>query len=422
MISENKRNKIDTLFLILFSIYPIAILVGNFSINSFIFITGALFIFKSIVDKNNFEIDKKIFFLLIFFFISLCINLIFTNNIYLSYQRVLKFFFVIFFILSFNFVIKYYRQKLKNIFSIWNIIFVLVIFDLCIEFIFGKNLLGQSSMLSGRLGSFTGEESIIGGYFLGFSLIFLSYIYEKKNNIVLNLLIAISLIIICFFIGERANFIKTFLAITLYIFLVYKINLKFKFLLLSLVLFFSYLLFLFISSAEFSKNSVASEYKMRYFLQIQKIINQKETQKFLENSQYGAHRNVAKEIFLDNPIFGVGIKNFRVESANKKYDNLSHKKNHLRVANHPHELYYEFLSETGIFGLICFLIFIITSIILSFKNYFREKNIYQLSGLIFVSVSILPIIPSGAFLSTMVSSIFWINYAIMIGYNKVNKN
>ena len=274
MISENKRNKIDTLLLILFSIYPIAILVGNFSINSFIFITGALFIFKSIVDKNNFEIDKKIFFLLIFFFISLCINLIFTNNIYLSYQRVLKFFFVIFFILSFNFVIKYYRQKLKNIFSIWNIIFVLVIFDLCIEFIFGKNLLGQSSMLSGRLGSFTGEESIIGGYFLGFSLIFLSYIYEKKNNIVLNLLIAISLIIICFFIGERANFIKTFLAITLYIFLVYKINLKFKFLLFSLVLFFSYLLFLFISSAEFSKNSVASEYKMRYFLQIQKIINQ----------------------------------------------------------------------------------------------------------------------------------------------------
>ena len=41
--------------------------------------------------------------------------------------------------------------------------------------------------------------------------------------------------------------------------------------------------------------------------------------KYLDNSQYGAHRNTAKAIFLDNPLFGVGIKNFRVESYDKKY-------------------------------------------------------------------------------------------------------
>ena len=76
----------------------------------------------------------------------------------------------------------------------------------------------------------------------------------------------------------------------------------------------------------------------------------------MDNSTYGSHRNVAKEIFLDNKLFGVGIKNFRIESANEKYDNLEHKYNHKRVSNHPHELYYEFLSETGIFGLICFFV------------------------------------------------------------------
>ena len=158
-------------------------------------------------------------------------------------------------------------------------------------------------------------------------------------------------------------------------------------------------------------------------IDIKLIFNQNGIKNYLENSTYGSHRNVAKEIFLDNPVFGVGIKNFRIESANKKYDNLEHKYNHKRVSNHPHELYYEFLSETGIFGSICFLIFITTSIFLSFKNYLKRKNIYQLSGLIFVFVSILPLIPAGAFLSTAVSSIFWINYAIMIGYNnaKVTK-
>ena len=51
-------------------------------------------------------------------------------------------------------------------------------------------------------------------------------------------------------------------------------------------------------------------------------------------------------------------------------------------SNHPHELYYEFLSETGIFGFSCFLIFILSSIVLSIKNYFKKRNIYQLSGII----------------------------------------
>ena len=161
-------------------------------------------------------------------------------------------------------------------------------------------------------------------------------------------------------------------------------------------------------------------YKARYFHQLKLIFTPNGLTKYLGNSKYGAHRNVAKEIFLDNPIFGVGIKNFRIESKNEKYNDLDHKLNHLRVSNHPHELYYEFLSETGIFGLSCFLIFIFSSIILSLKNYLQKKNIYQLSGLIIVIISILPVIPTGSFLATYTSSIFWINYAIMMGYN--NKN
>ena len=404
-----KNINLDKFLLIIFSFYPLAILIGNFSINLFILITGSLFFYKFIEKKGSLNIDKKYFFLLIFFFISLCINLIFTNNFYLSYQRVIKFFFVIFFILSFIFLIKNYFQNLENIFKIWSIIFLIVIIDLLIEFSFGKNLLGQNSIMPGRLASFTGEESVIGNFFLGFSLLFLSYIYTKKKDIKLNLLIAIALIIISFLIGERANFVKTFIAIIIYIFLVYRVSLKIKI--------FSFILIICLIYPTFL--SLNNDYKHRYFNNIKLIISENGLKKYLDNSTYGSHRNVAKEIFLDNPLFGVGIKNFRIESANKKYDNLEHKYNYKRVSNHPHELYYEFLSETGIFGLICFLIFIITSISLSFKNYLQQRNIYQLSSLIFIFVSILPIIPSGAFLSTMVSSTFWINYAIMIGYNNV---
>ena len=111
-------------------------------------------------------------------------------------------------------------------------------------------------------------------------------------------------------------------------------------------------------------------------------------------------------------------------SSNKGEFNLENKKIVLNdnVSLIDKKMDYEFLSETGIFGLFCFLIFIFFSIILSLKNYIQNKNIYQFSALVIVVVSILPVIPMGSFFATYPSSIFWINYAIMMGYNYTKKN
>ena len=402
------KNKLDLVLLFLFSLYPIAILTGNFVINSFIITIGTLSFFKFLLKKDLFFQYKNILLLLLFFFITLIINLFFTNNIFLSYERVLKFFFVIFFIISFKFLLTSNYKNIDIVYKTWCIFFVIVLVDLMIEYFLGKNIFGQTSIMPGRLGSFTGKESVIGHYFFGFCLIFLSYLKKIIKRVDLNILIAITLIVFSFIIGERSNFIKTFIAITLFIFIVYEVNYKVKILTFFFILVTCYTVFL----------NLDHRYKQRYFNQVKLIFSSNGVNQYLDNSKYGAHRNVAKEIFFDNPMFGVGIKNFRVESANKIYNNLEHKKNHLRASNHPHELYYEFLSETGIFGLISFLIFIFISIISSFKNFLQYKNIYQLSALIFVLLSILPIIPTGSFLSSYSSSIFWINYALMMGYNR----
>ena len=409
----NFRNfQSDHLAIILFCIFPISILSGNFLINFFILIISSIFFIQLIKKKLNFFYyieSNYLFFLLLFLFLSMCINLIFSNDIGLSYQRVFKFFFVMFFIMMFKSLIINHKKNLENIYKIWSIIFLVVTIDLFIELIFGKNIIGYETKMYGRLGSFTGEESVIGHFFLGFCLVFLSYSYNRSKNIYLNLSLAILLIFIAFFIGERANFIKIFIAITIFSFFVYKLNLKIKLFFLSSIFIMFFLIF----------SNLSHTYKQRYVNQLDFIESGIST--YLDNSFYGAHRNVAKEIFLDNPIFGVGIKNFRIESRNKKYDNLDHKHNAARGSTHPHELYYEFLSETGIFGLTCFLIFILTSLILSFKNYLKTRNIYQLSGIIIVSISILPVIPTGSFFSTYFSSVFWINYAIMMGYYNTKK-
>ena len=59
---------------------------------------------------------------------------------------------------------------------------------------------------------------------------------------------------------------------------------------------------------------------------------------YLDNSIYGAHFKVAEEIFKDNIFFGVGIKNFRVESFSDKYDNIGHKLSVRRATTHPHQV------------------------------------------------------------------------------------
>ena len=397
--------------IILFSIFPLAIIAGNLSINTSIILISLIFLINSIIKTSLLKGQKKNLLLLGFFFISLLINLLFSNNFYLSAPRVIKFFFIIFFIVSFRFlVLNLEKNQINKIYKIWSIIFTIIIIDLIIEFFKGTNIIGLSSQMPGwRLASFTGMESVIGNYFYGFVLITLAYFYQNiSNKKYLNLLLAIFFIIISLIIGERANFIKTFIIIICFIFLVYDFSLRSK--IFSIVALIS-LVFIFIS--------FNSSYKTRYFSpHLLTILEKNGLSNYLQTSQYGAQYNVAIEIFKDNPVFGVGIKNYRIENLNSKYDDLKHKENRLRWGTHPHQIHLEILSETGLFGYSCFFIFVSLSIFFSIKSYLINKNIYQLSGILFILTSMLPLLPSGSFLSTYTSSIFWINYAIMIAYIK----
>ncbi|MDC1224444.1 hypothetical protein N8Z31_03000, partial [Pelagibacteraceae bacterium] len=108
----------------------------------------------------------------------------------------------------------------------------------------------------------------------------------------------------------------------------------------------------------------------------------------------------------------------RYESNKDKYENIEYERTRHRQATHPHQIHLEILSETGTFGYLSFLIFILLSLFLSLKNYFKNKNVFQLSGIIFVLTSLIPMLPSGSFFTTFSSGIFWVNYALMIAYIK----
>ena len=389
---------------LLFAIFPIGFLTGNFVINSLIILLSFSFLFKSLVEKNFYFAKSIFFWALLLFWLSLLINLFFSLDHNLSQLRVIKFFFIIIFIFSLaNFINERKFIFESKVISIWLVIYVIVIFDLCFEYILGYNILGFTSIIPGRLSSFMGDELVIGYFFSGFSLLSLTFLYYKKISNTYLLVISIFLIFVSLLIGERSNFIRTFLMICAFLFIVDSISIKKK--ILSLVV----LIISLIVFVNFNDN-----YKKRFYDQITHY----GIKNYYYNSIYGVHYDTAYQMFKENKIFGVGIKNFRAES--KKYNGTNNKYRFdlNRSTTHPHQLHFELLSETGIFGYFYFILFMIFSIYLSIKNFVENKNYFQLSSIIFILTSLIPFLPSGSFFTTYSSSLFWLHYAIMIGYNQ----
>ena len=395
-------NKFTFLLILLF---PIFLITGNLLINFFYIIISIISILK--LNKKTDFYKSNIFFLLIFFLIYLAINLLFSVNISNSYPRVIKFLLIIFFIkeiFDFNNNENIYFEKISKF---WSIIFFIVTFDIIFEIIFGFNTLGFKSYMEGRVASFFGDELVVGSFYHFFSLIVLSFFIKNKYSNVLIISLIILIISTSFMIGERANFIKLFPSILIFAFLTLRIRSTKKIGLITLII-------LVIGAVFYFNDGL----KKRYYNQLSDINSLDGFKKFFKESQYGAHQNTAYEIFKDNILFGVGLKNFREESKKSIYENPDYFKTNERQATHPHQIHLELLSELGLIGYVSFFILMIVSIIISTKNYLINKNPYQLSVLIYILSCLIPLIPSGSLFSTFFGGIFWFSFGLMISFNK----
>jgi O-antigen ligase len=403
--------KFDIANILLISILPLFLVSRSLLLNILTILITIIFLITIIREKKLFFFHDKIFYLLCFFWLSLIINLFFSIDLKISAPRALGFCKFIFLV----FAIKYYcllqNSKYKKfIFKIWFFTFLIVSFDLLFEFIFGFNTLGYRSPWYGRLSGFLNDELKIGYYYSAFILFSLTYIYYNHKNYLLLFLCSFIFIFVSFIIGERANFIKAFLIFIIFYFILDKnffIKKMFFFLIFCLVIIFTGL-----------KNDGI---KNRFWDQFLKpIINTLSVQEYVNRTPYGAHYDTAIKIFYNYPLFGSGIKTFRNESSNNIYNSYDPSIDLRRWATHPHQIHLEFLSETGIFGYLSFLIFFLCTIGISLKHYVTSKNLYQLSAILFTSISLLPILPSGSFFTTYGATIFWINFAIMIAHNDKN--
>ena len=395
--------------ILLIMFLPVTLLLGSAIINISVVLLDIFFLINLIKNKKINYFSCSIFYALLILWFSLIANSLFSTNFENSIIRALGFFRFIILIFAIKYYISIKNFKYKEIiFKIWFIVFCIVSIDLLFEIIFGFNTLGYQSHIFGRLSGFLNQELKIGNFYFGFILLALSFSYYKFKNISFTYILLLIFLVISFLIGERSNFIKVFLISIPFLFFINKKSLFKNMIFVSTIL-------LLIVTIIFSNNS----YKERFYgMLIKPIINDLNTSNILRNSIYGAHYDTAFKIFKKNISFGVGLKNFRHESKKNEYKNNEFLFTEWRHATHPHQLHLELLSETGLFGYTIFIIFFIYFLTHSIKWQLQNKNAYQLSGILFLLASLLPLLPSGSFFTTYGATIFWINFSIIEAFNK----
>jgi len=336
----------------------------------------------------------------------------------------LFFLFILFFSFFFNL-----KKNINFFILIIHVILLFVCLDVNLQFLSGYDIFGYHSegysdlypafihwkndnIHVGRLSGPFGSELIPGSFIAKLSCPIIFYnlsrlnsvSVEKKFTIILFLFLLFEAVLIT---GERLSLIIISCCFLASFFLYFKLK-KIVIILLTFSLLF-FLLYINLDKKNFIK---------------QRIFDGAHIFQNIAESSYGRIYNSALNMWSDNKIFGVGLKNYRVKCG----ELIDPNPNSLHAycsPTHPHNVLLEFLVETGLVGLFLFLIFyffLLNYIIKSLKV--LNVNAYQgiLYGAIFHTLfAIIPFLPSGSFFSTFNASLYWFNIGVALSYIKSSK-
>ena len=407
-----KEKFIIKLLLLSILIFPIILLVGSAVINFMIVLMNIFFLIHIISKKNYVIFKNNIFYSLVALWFFLILNTLMNDNFIENYSRSFGFIRFIILVFLFSYIFSYKNQKFKElILRFWSIIFFIVAADLIFEFFYGFNTLGLKSTFDGRLVGFMGDQLKIGHWFLCFSLIIISRYLNKEKKLIF--IIVLSLIV-SFAIGERANFIRLFLAFTFFLLITRILKPKILVSLICIFVLFVYLTF------KFDKNNDAFQY--RYFNQIVDVLKLPSLQEMNNNNAYTPMFINAYDLFKKNKFLGVGLGSY----LNKSHENfrLYKKINGYNVLpnTHPHQFHFEILALLGLPGYLFIITFLLYFLVKSFRFYINQKKYVTLSSSLFILVFLIPLLPTGSFFTTYGASMFWLNFSLMNLGNFKNMN
>ena len=409
-------NLSEKLFFIFLSIIPLSIIIGpSVSLVNFIILGLIYLYFFFKFNHYDFLLKNNTIKIIILLYLYLIFNSLISLNLEIGASRNFGFLRFILLFLSINYLF-YINQKTKKIFNFWTIIFLIFIFDVYFERIFGANIFGWGAIsLDGvklphgtRVVSFFKDEPIAAAFINGFIFLILGQILDiLKNQKFRNIIFLFTLLIFFFSVlitGERSNTIKAAFGLLLFIHLIDFFDLKSK------------LIFLIILPIIVITTVFNSDYlKNRYYGQIfSKIFTEERFQNLNDNIYIKLYKS-GFAVFKNHPLLGVGNKNYRIETCGDK-DKV--KKNDYYCLTHPHQIYFEFLSEHGLIGTLLLLSIFFALIFQHLKVIILSQNYLQIGAFIFLIMNFLPLIPSGSFFSDFNISLFILNLSILYAVNK----
>jgi hypothetical protein len=439
-----KKSYNEKFIIFLFSFLPISLIWGNSAINSNILIIDLFFLLTCYRQKQWSWIRNKYFYFFISIWIYLVINSIISENIdvslfdpirkeivYPKNDSIIRSVGFIRFII-FLFAVQYFFFSSKKIFDqiflYWSIIIFVVLIDIVFEHIFGFNLLAFESPSPRRIVSFFKDELVVGGFILGFSFLISSFLFKlTKNDTEKKILPSIffCLSIICIYLsGERSNFIKALIIVSIILLLINDVYFYIKKKYIFLLIIVGLALVTLISKDIYSKQIKSYKKIIRSAGHTHSLDVFLSTPTYYEkfgHLRHFAHYEVAWQIIKDYPIFGVGNLKFRYICHNKKYFNDKINYTRERCSTHPHQIHLEILSEQGMIGYLIIIFTVFSILFNSFKIYRKTGDLIHLSSILFVLTFFIPLLPSGSFFSTFNGSIFWINFSLVHAFlNKPN--
>ena len=343
----NLVNK-ENFFFLLFLFLPISIIAGstvsliNIIILNFFFII--FLIFQKKLDFIN-HISVKLMFVL---YLYLIFNSFISQNYEVGLLRNLGFIRLIILFIFINFFFFYHEYE-KKLLDLWSLTLFIMIIDVFIEYFFATNLFGWGAydqIYGDRITSFFKDEPIVGAYISGFIFLIFGHFLKRFNKSIYAILFLLAAFSAIIFTGERSNTIKVFLGIIIYFLFLDLIKIKTKIIIITLFL------------TSFGLLLSQSEYlKIRYIGQIYNVFTDKKSfESFKENNQYIKLYKSGYLVFKNHPFFGVGNKNYRVEAcSNDSYSDFNDEnKFDYFCLTHPHQIYFELLSEHGLIGSIMY--------------------------------------------------------------------
>jgi O-antigen ligase len=384
---------------------PAFIVSGPFLSDLAISICAIIFLINSYKNKLIFYYKNIFFYIFISFYIYLNLSALLSSNIIFSLKTSLPYIRFGIFALSTWYLLNINNNLLKYFFYCFLFVFLFLEIDGIYQYINKKNLFDYP-LIQDRVSSLFGNEQILGSFlsrnyplFLGLFLFFLEKNNFTKKIKIISYIAIIFLPVLVFMSGERSSVFYTLLAI-IYIFIFFPEK---------------NILILFLSSFFLISIGIVSLEK-RFS---ERIIDQTKIQLTFEQEKkkrlnlfsitHEEHYRSAYKIFKDNVLFGAGPKSFRLKCSEEKY--LISKTS---CVSHPHNTYFQLLSETGIVGFFfifsIFVILCVNSIKIIYNKYFKGNRISPLKICLFASflITLWPVIPSGNFFTNWLNIVYYL--------------